>query len=246
VVVGDIERADARALTERWFGDWAGVASPRRDYATGGALDRATVVVVDRPGAVQSEIRIADVGVERTTPDYFPLIVMNTILGGSFTSRLNMNLREKHGFTYGARSSFTMRRRPGPFMAASAVANNVTARAIDEALSEIERLRQAGATEVELAAARDYLSGVLPLQLQTTSQLAARLDDLAVYDLPLDWFRGYRSGVAAVTADDVLRVARSRLRPDRFAVVVVGAAHEIVASLEQLGIGEVRVVEVAE
>ncbi|HUF11856.1 MAG TPA: pitrilysin family protein [Longimicrobiales bacterium] len=246
VVVGDIDPAEARALAERWFGDWTGVAPARREPATAGALDRVSIVAVDRPTAVQSEIRIGDVGVERTTPDYFPLLVMNTVLGGSFTSRLNMNLREKHGFTYGARSSFTMRRAPGPFMVATAVANDVTARAVQEALGEIGRLREHGATEAELAAARDYLSGVMPLQLQTTAALAGRINDLVIFDLPLDWFRKYRQRIAAVTADEVLRVARTRLRPDRFAVVVVGAAQEIVPPLEQLGIGQVRVVEIAE
>ena len=246
VVVGDIDRSDARALADRWFGDWTGDASPRRDYPVTGALDRTTVVVVDRPGAVQSEIRIGDVGVERATADYFPLLVMNTVLGGSFTSRLNMNLREKHGFTYGARSSFSMRRGAGPFMVQTAVANDVTARAITEALAEIERLREGGATEAELSSARDYLSGVMPLQLQTTSQLAGRLDEIAVFDLPLDWFRDYRARVNAVTAEDVLRVARERLRPDRFAIVVVGAATEIVPPLEALGVGDVRVLQVEE
>jgi zinc protease len=244
--VGDIDRAGARALAERRFGDWTGDAAPRRPYESVGALDRPTVVVVDRPSAVQSEIRIADIGVARTTPDYFPLLVMNTVLGGSFTSRLNMNLREKHGFTYGVRTGFTMRRQPGPFMVQTAVANDVTARAIEESLHEIERMRDEGATADELSTARDYLGGVLPLQLQTTAQLAARLDDLVVYDLPLDWFRSYRERVAQVSAEDVLRVARASLRPERFGIVVVGAAAQVVPDLERLGLADVRVVEVTE
>lgn len=244
VVVGDLDRPDAVELADRWFGDWQGEAPARREYPSAGVLERPAVVVVDRPSAVQSEIRIGDVGVERTSPDYFPLIVMNTVLGGSFTSRLNMNLREKHGFTYGARSGFTMRRKPGPFMVQTAVANDVTGRAIAEALSEIARLREGGATDVELSSARDYLGGVMPLQLQTTSQLAARLDDLVVYGLPIDWFRHYRRRIAEVSADDVLRVARTYLRPDRFAIVVVGAASEVTPQLEQLGLGDVRRIEV--
>ena len=246
IVVGDIDRATARALAERWFGDWSGPRAPRRTFVTSSALDGTTIVVVDRPGAVQSEIRIGDVGVERTTPDYFPLLVMNTVLGGSFTSRLNMNLREKNGFTYGVRSGFTMRRSPGPFLVQTAVANDVTARAIEETLGEIARLRDGGATEDELANARDYLGGVLPLQLQTTAQLAARLDDIAVYDLPVDWYRDYRMRVAAVSGADVVRVAREHLRPDRFGIVVVGAAAQIVPDLEKLGLGEIGVVEAAE
>lgn len=244
IVVGDIDRAAARALAERTLGDWRGGAVERRDYPASGALEGRVVVVVDRPGAVQSEIRLGDVGVARSTPDYFPLVVMNTVLGGSFTSRLNMNLREKHGFTYGVRSAFTMRRRPGPFLVQTAVANDVTGRAVQEMLAEIERLRAHGVTEDELSSARDYLAGVLPLQLQTTAQLAARLDDIVAYDLPLDWFRSYRSRIAEVDADDVHRVAREHVRPERFATVVVGCAEEVVPQLEQLGIGDVRIVDV--
>ena len=241
VVVGSIDRAAARALAERCFGSWEGPATSRRTVLVRAASEQPRVVVVDRPGAVQSEIRIGHVGVERTTPDYFPIAVMNTVLGGSFTSRLNMNLREKHGFTYGARSGFTMRRQPGPFLVQAAVANDVTARAVEEALREIGRMREGGATTDELANARDYMSGVMPLQLQTTAQLASRLDDLVVYDLPVDWFAHYRAGIEGVTAEDVLRVAREHVRPDRFAVVVAGAAEQIAPDLEKLGVGPVRV-----
>lgn len=246
VVVGDIDRAAAVDLARRWFHDWAGTDPGEPDVPVEAALERATVVVADRPGSVQSEIRIGDVGVARSTPDYFPLVVMNTVLGGSFTSRLNMNLREKHGFTYGARSGFTMRRRPGPFVVQAAVANDVTGRAVQEALAEIARLRQDGITSEELDAARDYLIGVMPLQLQTTAQLAARLSDLVVYGLPLDYFRHYRERIAAVDAADVTRVARSHLRPDRFAIVVAGSATDVVPQLEALGVGGVRVVEAGE
>lgn len=246
IVVGDIDRTAARALAERWFGDWTGPAAARHDFGTARAVERTTVFVVDRPGAVQSEIRIGDVGVERTTPDYFPLAVMNTVLGGSFTSRLNMNLREKHGFTYGVRAGFTMRRKPGPFLVQTAVANDVTARAVEETLREIERMREHGATEEELSSARDYLGGVMPLQLQTTAQLATRIDDIVVYDLPLDWFRHYRRRIEEVSADDVLRVAREYLRPDRLAIVVVGAADEVRPDLEKLGVGPVLPLEMPE
>lgn len=246
IVVGNIDRAAARALAERCFGGWQGPATTRRNVLVRSASDERRVVVVDRPGAVQSEIRIGHVGVERTTPDYFALVVMNTVLGGSFTSRLNMNLREKHGFTYGVRSGFTMRRAPGPFLVQTAVANDVTARAVEEALREVEGMRERGANAAELDSARDYLGGVMPLQLQTTAQLAGRLDDLAVYGLPLDWFAHYRARIAKVSAEDVLRAAREHVRPDVFAIVVVGAADQIAPDLEKLGVGPVRVVEAAE
>ena len=239
IVAGDASREEARRLAERCFGDWQGGAKAAPEAVAESALQGASVFVVDRPGSVQSEIRIGHIGVQRDTPDYFPLLVMNTILGGSFTSRLNMNLRERHGFTYGVRSGFSMRRRPGPFLVQTAVANDVTGRAVEEVLNEIRRLRDGGPTERELDAARDYVGGILPLQLQTTDQLAARLDDLVVYDLPDDWFQHYRDRIAAVDADDVSRVARRYLDPDRIAVIVAGAADEVVPQLESLGIGPV-------
>ncbi|MBW3553247.1 MAG: insulinase family protein, partial [Gemmatimonadetes bacterium] len=169
--------------------------------------------------------------------------VMNTILGGAFTSRLNMSLREKHGFTYGARSAFAFRRRPGPFTVDVAVASDVTARAIQEALREIEALRADGPTADELDSARDYLRGVLPLTLQTTRQLASRIGELVVFDLPADYFASYRDRIAAVSAEDVRRVARDAIRPDRLAIVVAGDADQVRAPIEALALGHVEVHE---
>lgn len=243
IAVGDIDSDRAHELAREGFGDWSPGEPTATSFDVEPALERSRVFVVDRPGSVQSEIRIGDVGVERRHADYFPLLIMNAVLGGSFTSRLNMSLREKHGFTYGVRSGFAFRRRPGPFVVQTAVANDVTGRAVEESMREIRRLRDEGADGDEVARARDYLSGLLPLQLQTTSQLAARLDDLVVYDLPDDYFQHYREHIAAVTPDDVQRVARAHLRPDRLAVVVVGAAADIVPQLEALGIGDVEVVD---
>jgi zinc protease len=245
VLTGDITPERAARLARTHFGDWAtGSAEPAR-LQVEPRVDATTVFVVDRPGSVQSEIRIGDIGVERAHPDYFPLIVFNTILGGAFTSRLNMNLRERHGFTYGVNSSFAFRRQPGPFSISAAVATDVTARAVEEALSEMRGLRDDGATPQELDAARDYLRGVLPLTLQTTGQLAGRIAEIAVFDLPLDYFEQYRSRIADVTADDVARVAHERLRLDRLAIVVVGDADQITGPLQDLDIGPVQVVDTA-
>jgi zinc protease len=207
-------------------------------------VETSTIFIVDRPEAVQSEIRIGDVGVARDHEDYFPLLVMNTVLGGAFTSRLNMNLREKHGFTYGARSGFAFRRRPGPFVVQTAVATEVTARAVEEAYREMAILRDEGATTQEVEAARDYLRGIMPLELQTTDQLASRLADLVIFDLPDDYFQQYRDRIAAVTPADLQRVARAHLRLDRLAIIVIGDAKEIAAPLEKLGLGEVQIHEV--
>jgi zinc protease len=244
LLVGDIDADTALALADRHFGDWPAGQPTVSEFEVIPGVDTTTVFIVDRPGSVQSEIRIGDVGVARQHADYFPLLVMNTILGGAFTSRLNLSLRERHGFTYGAHSGFAFRRRPGPFIVEAAVASEVTARAVQEALREIRLLRDEGATAEEVAAARDYLSGILPLRLQTTDQLTARLADLLIYGLPDDYFERYRERIAAVTPEDVHRVAREHLRIDRLTIVVVGDAGAIAKELEALGVGPVEVRQV--
>lgn len=241
ILVGAIDIDEAERLALRFFGDWPKSARSVTDFDVVRAVRETTVYVVDRPGSVQSEIRIGDVGVERHHPDYFPLLVMNTILGGAFTSRLNLSLRERHGFTYGARSAFAFRRRPGPFIVQVAVATDVTARAVEEALKEIALLRDMGATDEETSAARDFLAGILPLELQTTEQLAARVADIVIFDLPDSYFQDYRARLATITPDDVHRVARTHLRSDRLAIVVIGDADQITEPLRALGVGPVEV-----
>ncbi|MGH7477061.1 MAG: M16 family metallopeptidase [Longimicrobiales bacterium] len=241
LLVGAVDAAAAERLAARHFADWSGTKPQGAEFAVRSPVEKTAVFVVDRPGAVQSEIRIGQVGLPRSHRDYFAVLVMNTLLGGAFTSRLNMSLRERHGFTYGARSSFGFRRRPGPFLVQVAVATDVTAAAVREALREIAELRDSGPTDQEVADARDYLAGVMPLQLQTTDQLAARFADIVVYDLPLDYFGTYGARILAVRADDVRRVAREHLRPDRFAIIVVGDAGSIHDPLIQLGVGPVEV-----
>jgi zinc protease len=241
IVTGAIEPERAWAVAARHFGDWRGEPAREPGFEVAPRTDATTVFIVDRPGSVQSEIRLGQQGVARHHPDYYPLMVMNTILGGAFTSRLNMNLRERHGFTYGARSGFALRRRPGPFMVDVAVATDVTGRAIEEALREIDGLRTDGPTDTELNNARDYLRGVLPLRLQTTAALAGRIAEIVVFDLAVDYFQDYRSAIAAVTSEDVHRVARDVINPEQMAVVIVGDAAEIEGPLRDLGLGPVEV-----
>jgi len=244
IMVGEIDADTAAALADRYFGEWPAGQPTTPEFEVIPGVETSTIFVVDRPGSVQSEIRIGDVGVARSHEDYFPLLVMNTILGGAFTSRLNMSLREKHGFTYGVHSGFAFRRRPGPFVVQTAVATEVSAAAVREAFREMTTLRNDGASEEEVAAARDYLRGIIPLELQTTDQLASRLADLVIFDLPDDYFDHYRDQIAAVTRDDVHRVAREHLRLDRLAIVVVGDADAIAEPLRELNIAEVQVHEV--
>ena len=240
VVVGDIDAHDARELAARCFGAWQGARAEAPDFTVRPRAPERTIFVVDRPGAVQSELRVGHVGVPRQHEDYFALVVMNTIFGGAFTSRLNMNLREKNGFTYGARSSYAFRRRPGPFLVQTAVGTDVTVRAVEEILAEAERLRDEGVLAEEVDNARDYLVGVMPLQMQTTDQLALALADLFVFDLPPDYFAQYRARIGAVSTDDVCRAAREHLRPRELAIVVVGDANSVQEGLEKLGAAPLR------
>ena len=246
VIAGALEAEEARDLAVRAFGDWAGPASVAPVVSAEPASTARRIVLVDRPGSVQSEIRVGQVGVSRSTPDYFPLVVMNTILGGAFTSRLNMNLREKQGFTYGVSSGFAMRRNAGPFLISTAVQTEVTAPALKEILREVEGVRDAPVTRQELDDAKNYLAGVFPLRLQTTEGVASRLAELALFDLPPDYFDAYRDRILAVDAEAVHRVAGERIRPDELSIVIAGDATAIRGSVEALSLGPVEVIGVGD
>jgi zinc protease len=168
---------------------------------------------------------------------------MNTVLGGAFTSRLNLNLRERHGFTYGVRSGFAFRRSAGPFSVATAVDTDATAPAVREILHELRVMAEEGPTEAEVEAARDYVVGVFPLCLETTGQVAARITELIVYDLPDDHHATYRDRIRGVTREDAAAAAGRHVRPDHVTVVVVGAADQVVGPLEALGVGSVSIHE---
>lgn len=245
VAAGDVSVDRMVALAERFFGDWKGESIPVAVPPVRPRSERPLVVVAHRPGAVQSEIRVGHVGVERGAPDYIHLLVMNTILGGSFSSRLNMNLRERRGYTYGATSSWAARRQRGAFYASAAVQTEVTAHSVEEILREIQGMREAEVTADELRDARDYLAGIFPLTIETTSGVATRLAGMVTYGLPSDYYQGHRERILAVTAGDVLEAARRRLHPDRVVVVVAGDAEQVKGPLEALGLGEVEVVDPA-
>jgi zinc protease len=244
-VAGDVDPDEMAALVERWFGDWEGAPAPAPVRPARPRLDRTTVVVADRPGSVQSEVHVAHVGVERKAPDYFAVQVMNAILGGIFSSRLNLNLRERLGYTYGASSSFIARRQPGLFTASAAVQTEVTAHAVSEVLRDMREMQEAPPTAAELDDARNYLAGTFPLQLQTTDGVAGRLVTSFTHGLDEDYWDRYRERILSVSADEVLEAARRRLWPDRAAVVVAGDAAAVRGPLEELGIGPVEVLDPA-
>ncbi|HKF85979.1 MAG TPA: pitrilysin family protein, partial [Candidatus Limnocylindrales bacterium] len=208
VVAGDVDPDEVLAIVERLFGDWSGdAASEAAPIDDTSAMDGCRLLVVHRPGAVQTEIRIGHPGLTRRIPDFHAVAVMGAILGGLFNSRLNMNLREEKGYTYGANAGFDLRRARGPFTARAAVNTEATIPALHEFLLELDRIREAPVTDAELRAARDYLVGVFPLRFETPGPVAGSLAGLFVHDLPDDELARYRGAIEAVTADDVLRVA---------------------------------------
>lgn len=244
IAAGDVSADEVVEVAGACFGDWVGAPPPASVPEVRRRGDAPRVVLVDRPGSVQAELRIGHMGVARRDPDYIPLLVMNQILGGAFSSRLNLNLRERHGYTYGISSGYTSRRHPGPFLVSTAVQSDAAAASVREVLREVEGIREGPVTPAELDDARSYLAGVFPLRLETTVGIASRLSQVAVYGLPDDYFDHYRDWVLAVSAEDVLRVAQRHLRPEEMVVVVVGDAGELRGSMEEFG--EVRVVDPAE
>lgn len=236
IFTGNVDGATARALAEKYFANWKRGKDVSGVTIVAPAVERSQLYLVDRPAAVQSEIRVGHAGVPRGTDDYFALLLMNSILGGQFTSRLNLNLREKHGYTYGARSQFTYRRQAGPFFASTAVRNAVTMESVRETISELRRLGSGDITDAELTFSKNYLMGVFPNTVQTASELAQRVHELEIYNLPEDYFDRYRERIAAVTKEDVVNAAKEHVNPDRLVVVVVGKAAEVREPLKTLGL----------
>ncbi len=247
VVVGDLAEGDARQRLERRLGDWrvaGALAVPAPITVAPHREARTRVYLVDKPGAAQSVISIGWPGVDRRSPDYAALMVMNTLLGGSFSSRLNSNLREEKGYTYGASSRFTFRRAPGPFVASAAVRTNVTDSSLVEFLRELRAMRDAPVSDEELQRGRAYIELGLPGSLESTSQVAATMAQLAVFGLSLDELTTYADRVRRVSAADVQRVAREYLTPDRATVVVVGDLAQVRPAIEALRLGEIVTLEV--
>lgn len=241
IFAGDINPEEGMRLAKWGFGDWKGERAPSPVNADSPARDSREIEIVSRPDAAQSEVRIGHVGVPRSHPDYFRIVVMNAVLGGLFSSRINLNLREVHGYTYGASSYFDWRRQSGPFAISTAVESEVTGAAITETLKEIDRMREEEIGEDELTLATSYLEGVFPIRYETTAAIASALANLATFGLPEDYYDTYRENIAAVTTRHVLNAARKYVRPEELQIVVVGAEDVVREQLEKLGIGPVSV-----
>jgi predicted Zn-dependent peptidase len=240
IVVGDLSGLDVASLAEQSLGRFADVA---RGAGTAAVLDEAgggrRIVLVDRPGSVQSQLAIGHGGPSRRTPDYVATGTMAMVLGGVFGSRLNMKLREEKGYTYGAFAGFDFRRQGGVFNARSAVRTEDTGPAVADAVGEIVRTHDGGIPESELASVRDYRVGIYPIVYERTANIAAGLADLVTHDLPQGWFDQMRAELTGVTAEDVSAAAAKHLRPDDMAIVVVGDADKVRDGLEATGLGPI-------
>jgi zinc protease len=242
ILVGDVTPAATHPLVEEVFGGWRATGTPSRPAPVAEPqIASTTVFLIDRPGSAQSEIRIGHPGVPRDHPDFHALTVMNTLLGGSFTSRLNTNLRETHGWSYGAGSGYQMLRGAGPFSARAAVQTMATDSALVEFFRELERVRTEPVSDEELIKARNYVALRLPDQLETTWAVAGQLATLETYGLDASFFDDYVERVLAVSADDVLRVARRHVRPGAAVVVVVGDRSRIEEAVRGAGVGPVEI-----
>jgi zinc protease len=240
IVAGDVTAAALLPKLERAFAAWKPGKVPAADISqTPPARERAGIYLVDKPGAAQSVIQIGQVGVARSSPDYFPLLVLNSMLGGQFVSRINLNLRENKGYTYGARSNFDYRLGAGPFTASGGVFTNVTKESVSEFLKELRGIRgEIPVTASELEYAKQGILRGFPRGFETPDQIAGRLSALALYNLPNDYYNNYNARVRAVTLADITRVANRYLTPERMAILVVGDRKAVEPGLRSLGIGD--------
>ena len=239
VVAGDITKDALLPKLEATFGTWKSTSAPtahKGPKAPAKAAAEKRVVLVDKPGA-QSQIWVTRPGVPFSTKDRDSLVVMNAILGGMFSSRINLNLREKNAYTYGARSYFAMRHGAGPFLTGASVHAEKTIPAIKEIFVELEGLRSGGPTGEELSLAKESIRMAMPGRFETAGDVAAAIADLVVYDLPLDEYEKRPGRIDAVTAADVKRVAAEYLEAKAMTVVVVGSKATLAPQIESLGLG---------
>lgn len=239
IVAGDMTHEQMHVLAARVFGGWEDRAEPvpwgRASEIEPPQNAGARLAIVPREGAAQSELRIGHLSARRNTPDYPALLVMNSVLGGQFVSRVNLKLREEKGFTYGARTGFDWRRGKAPFSLHASVHTAATAEAVQDAHAELEGLRGSRpVVPTELALAKASLTRGYPRNFETAAQVAGGVAQLALYGLPDTYFQEFMPKVNAVTSDDVTRVANIYLDPSRLTTLVVGDHPAVVDSLSRL------------
>lgn len=227
IVVGDVERDELLGELNELFGDWQQGSVEKSKFDGPPTRASRSLTLVDRPGSAQSNIVLTNLAVKRDDPDYFPLIVMNQVLGAGASSRVFMNLREEKGYTYGAYTRLNTKRLAGDFEATAEVRNEVTGDSLKEFFYELERIRDAAVREDELADAKNFLTGVFPIRAETQEGLTNLIVNQYLYGLADDYLQSYRANVDAVTAEDVQQAANKYVRPDEMAIVIVGDGDQV-------------------
>ena len=233
LVVGDIQHDEIVQSIEKLFGEWEQGVPSVSDFPAMPSRTVREIYLVDRPGSAQSNIVIANAAIKRTSPDYFPMLLLHTVLGANASSRLFMNLREHKGLTYGAYSGLDARRLAGTFRASAEVRTAVTGASLHEFFFELNRIRDEKVPNDELKNAKAYLSGVFPIRIETQDGLVDQLVSVEMLGLPSDYLNTYRDRVNSVTAEDIQRVAQQHVTPDRAAVVIVGDAAEVEPQIKE-------------
>ena len=235
LVAGDFEPERLFELVEQVWGDWQVMEPPTPPTIEPVPLEETRVYLVDRPGSSQTQLLLGHASLPRMHPEFHRFLLLNAILGGKFTSRINLNLRERNGFTYGANSSLARRRGSAPFTMRAAVGTSVAGAAARELMHELRRIREEPVTEDELADTQRYLTWVFPYTLQTIGDILKRLEALAVFDLEDDYYRHYPGLFLDITREQLLETAQRHLKPERMAIVAVGPVSELREQFEGLG-----------
>jgi len=245
LLVGDLTPAEARSIAQQAYGGWTATRSALAPVENPIRPSSGTrVILVDRPASVQSSIVIGQPGFRATDPDYLSMVALNHVLGGGFSNRVNLNLREKHGYTYGAGSTLDLRPGSGAFRITSDVRTNATDSALVEAINEYKRVASEPVPAPELQGAVNNLVSGFPSAVQSVQGLTGRIQQLIVWGLPVDFYVTYRERLAAVTSADVRSVATSRLTPNNLIVVVAGDLSKIEAPIRARNLGTVEVWDV--
>lgn len=239
IIAGDMDEAQARSMSEKYFGSWKGIAVSHKSVEAKSTPQRS-VYIVNKEAAPQTAMLLSSIGLARSNPDYASAEVANNILGGMFNSRLNMNLREKHGYTYGAFSAFDYRRAAGPFFMMASVRTDVTAPAISESFNVLESMHKVAASAEEMTTAKDNLVLSLPADFETTVSSTRSLSRLFVYDLPLDYFQSLPGKINAVTPSEVSNAVGKYMKPASTIVVLVGDKAKILPEVQKLNLGKIQ------
>ena len=232
IVVGDVKHEAIVKRIESLFSGWERGAELITDFPAPPVRTKRTAYVVDRRGSAQSNIVIANSGIVRTSSDYFPMLLMHTVLGANASSRLFMNLREEKGYTYGAYSNLDARRTAGTFRATAEVRTPVTGDSLKEFFYELERIRNEPVSEKEINDAKSYLTGVFPIRLETQEGLTDQLVQIKMLNLPDDYLQRYRDRVQAVSVEEIQRVATKYVKPDEAALIVVGDGAAVLSHIK--------------